>query len=163
MLAESPRVPSAKSDLQAEREAFYADVAEFGMGPLWAVLSSALTPEPVVRSVPYIWRWQDVRPRMMRAGELVTAAEAERRVLMQLNPGLPKEKLAITATLYAGIQLILPGEVARTHHHTPSAMRFIIEGEAAFTAVDGEKTIMGKGDYVTTPSWTWHDRGNESV
>jgi len=132
------------------------------MRPLWAVLSDALTPEPRVRSVPHIWHWRDVRPRILRAGALVTAEEAERRVLMLVNPGLDGRPAA-TATLFAGIQLILPGEVARTHHHTPTAVRFIIEGEGGYTTVSGEKGPMRKGDYLTTPNWTWHDHGNEGA
>src|SRR5712691_5560791 len=120
-------------DLTAEREAFYKDIEGFNMGPLWGVINGALTPEPRVKSVPVIWKWRDVRPRVLRSGELVTTEEAERRVLMLLNPGLPG-KSAATATLYAGIQLILPGEVAPTHRHTPSAIRFIVEGEGASTA-----------------------------
>jgi gentisate 1,2-dioxygenase len=121
-----------------------------------------LTPEPHVRSQPCLWRYEDVRPRVLRAGELVTAEEAERRVLMLLNPGL-EGKMAATATLYAGIQLILPGEVARTHHHTPAAIRFVIEGEGGYTAVSGEKAPMHRGDYLTTPNWAWHDHGNDGV
>src|SRR6478752_6733254 len=68
----------------------------------------------------------------------------------------------ITPSLYAGLQLILPGEVAPSHRHTQSALRFIIEGEGAYTAVDGERTIMHEGDFVITPTWTWHDHGNDS-
>ena len=149
------------NDLAAEREAFYSELPMFGMGALWNVLGDALTSAPRVRSVPYIWRYRDVRPRLLRAGELVTAEEAERRVLMLLNPGLP-DAPAATATLFAGMQLILPGEIAPTHHHTPSALRFIVEGDGAYSAVEGEKAIMRKGDYLTTPNWTWHDHGNES-
>jgi gentisate 1,2-dioxygenase len=157
MAASHRMVPA---ELEAQREAFYQDLPQFSMRPLWAVLSEALTPEPRVRSVPYLWRWRDVRPRMLRAGELVSAEEAERRVLMLVNPGLD-ERPAATATLFAGVQLILPGEVARTHHHTPAAVRFIIEGEGGYTTVSGEKAPMHKGDYLTTPNWTWHDHGNE--
>jgi len=101
------------AELAAERQAFYDDLKSQSMGPLWAVLGEALTHEPRVRSVPCLWRYADVRPRVLRAGELVSAEEAERRVVMLLNPCLDG-KLAATATLYAGIQLILPGEVART-------------------------------------------------
>ena len=97
----------------------------------------------------------------MEAGTLITAKEAERRVLILENPGL-RGQSRITHSLYAGLQLILPGEVAPAHRHTPSALRFIVEGEGAYTAVDGEKTIMQEGDFVITPSWTWHDHGNES-
>lgn len=166
MVARSAVEPTRQTDvsreLQAEREAFYRELAPLNLAPLWNVLSAALTREPRTASVPYLWRWQDVRPRVLRSGGLVTAEEAERRVLYLLNPGLPPERLAAVGTLYAGFQLILPGEVARTHHHTPSATRFIIEGEAAYTTVSGERTVMHKGDYVTTPNWTWHDHGNES-
>ncbi|MEK9803855.1 MAG: cupin domain-containing protein, partial [Curvibacter sp.] len=54
-----------------------------------------------------------------------------------------------------------PGEVAPAHRHTQSALRFIFEGTGAYTAVDGERTTMHPGDFVITPSWTWHDHGNE--
>jgi gentisate 1,2-dioxygenase len=149
-------------DLATQRQTFYQELPRFGMQALWNVLSDALTSEPTVKSVPYIWRWEDVRPRVLRAGELVTAEEAERRVLMLTNPGLGDE-LGATSTLFAGMQLILPGEIARTHHHTPAAIRFIVEGDGAYTTVSGEKSLMTKGDYLTTPNWTWHNHGNEST
>ena len=38
----------------------------------------------------------------------------------------------------------------------------VMHGNGAYTAVDGEKTIMRPGDFIITPSWTWHDHGNES-
>ncbi len=97
----------------------------------------------------------------MESGSLITARQAERRVLILENPGMPGES-KITESLYAGLQLILPGEIAPAHRHTQSALRFIVEGNGAHTAVDGEKTIMEEGDFVITPSWTWHDHGNDS-
>jgi gentisate 1,2-dioxygenase len=66
----------------------------------------------------------------------------------------------ITQSLYAGLQLILPGEIAPSHRHTQSALRFIVEGSGAYTAVDGERTTMAPGDFIITPSWTYHDHGN---
>jgi len=95
----------------------------------------------------------------MEAGKLITAEEAERRVLMLENPGL-RGKSRITQSLYAGLQLILPGEIARTHRHTAAALRLVIEGHGAYTAVDGERTTMLPGDFILTPSWTYHDHGN---
>jgi gentisate 1,2-dioxygenase len=95
----------------------------------------------------------------MQAGDLITAKEAERRVLILENPGL-RGQASITHSLFAGVQMILPGEVAPAHRHTQSALRFIIEGHGAYTAVDGERTLMEPGDFVITPSWTWHDHGN---
>ena len=145
----------------AEREAFYAELTPRNMAPLWEVLRALITPEPVTPCVPVLWRYDDVRPFLMRSGELITAREAERRVLILENPAL-KGKASVTHTLYAGLQLILPGEVAPAHRHSQSALRFVIEGEGAFTAVDGERTYMKPGDFVITPSWTWHDHGNDS-
>jgi gentisate 1,2-dioxygenase len=64
--------------------------------------------------------------------------------------------------LYAGLQLILPGEVAPAHQHAAAALRFVVEGHGAYTAVSGEHTIMAPGDLVLTPSWAFHDHGNTS-
>jgi gentisate 1,2-dioxygenase len=37
-----------------------------------------------------------------------------------------------------------------------------VEGSGAYTAVDGERTTMHPGDFILTPSWTFHDHGNHS-
>ena len=145
----------------AERQAFYERIAPLNMAPLWERLHSLVTPEPVTQCQPHIWHYRDVRPHLMHSGGLITAMEATRRVLMLENPGYPGEA-TITGSLFAGLQLIMPGEVAPAHRHTQSALRFIIEGSGAYTAVDGERTTMQPGDFVITPSWTWHDHGNET-
>ena len=67
--------------------------------------------------MPAIWKWSDVRPYLMEACELITAEEAERRVLVLENPGMKGES-RITRSLFAGLQTILPGEVAPAHRHT---------------------------------------------
>jgi gentisate 1,2-dioxygenase len=124
-----------------------------------------LSREPRQREIPYLWKWSVVRPRLLRAGEIITAAEAERRVLMFLNPGaIPVNgaRIGATATLYAAAQLILPGETARAHRHSPAALRFIIEGSGAYTCVAGEKILMAPGDLVLTPAFVWHDHGNDA-
>ena len=90
---------------------------------------------------------------------MISAKEAVRRVLILENPALPGAS-AITQSLYAGLQLILPGEVAPSHRHTQSALRLIVEGSGAFTAVEGERITMHPGDFIITPAWTWHDHGN---
>ncbi|MFZ9137799.1 MAG: cupin domain-containing protein, partial [Hylemonella sp.] len=128
--------------------------------PLWEVLHALVPPQPNSPCVSTLWRYEQVRPFLQRAGELISAEEAVRRVLILENPGL-RGKSAITQSLYAGLQLILPGEVAPSHRHTQSALRFIVEGTGAYTAVDGERTLMHPGDFIITPSWTWHDHGNE--
>jgi len=114
---------------------------------------------PGTSAVPAIWRYADMRPQLLRAAELITTQQAERRVLMLENPGLPATGY-ITSSLYSGLQIILPGEVARAHRHASNAMRFIIEGSGAYSTVEGERVPMHPGDFVLTPYWTWHDHGH---
>jgi gentisate 1,2-dioxygenase len=144
-----------------ERQQFYDRIAPGNLAPLWENLHRMVTPEPRPAAVPAIWRYGEVRPHLMESGGLITAHEATRRVLMLMNPGLGGEA-SITGSLFAGLQLIMPGEIAPAHRHSQSALRFIIEGHGAYTAVDGERTAMQPGDFVITPSWTWHDHGNET-
>ncbi|MBN9461325.1 MAG: gentisate 1,2-dioxygenase [Burkholderiales bacterium] len=143
------------------RARLYADMDPANLTPLWESLHALVPRQPRSPSVPALWRYDEVRPFLMRAGEVITAEEAIRRVLILENPGL-RGQSAITQSLYAGLQLILPGEVAPSHRHTATALRFVVEGEGAFTAVNGERTTMRPGDFIITPSWTWHDHGNES-
>ena len=103
---------------------------------------------------------RQVRPQVIEAGRLITAEEAERRVVILENPAL-RGQSCITQSLYAGLQLILPGEVAPAHRHTQTALRLVLEGEGAYTAVDGERTTMRFGDFIITPSWTYHNHGND--
>ena len=151
----------ASAESSAQRRSFYESLVQQQLGPLWEIYANTLTSAPTPRDVAYRWQWKDLRPLLYEAARLVGPEEAERRVLMLLNPGLPALS-AITQTLYAGMQIILPGEVARSHRHSPNALRFVVEGTGAFTAVNGERTIMHPGDFVTTPTWVWHDHGNEA-
>ena len=143
-----------------DRQDFYSRIGEHGMTPLWEVLHNLVPPTPTTPCVPALWRYDAVRPFLMESGALISAREAVRRVLVFENPAL-RGASSITHTLYAGLQLILPGEVAPSHRHTQSAIRFIVEGRGAYTAVDGERVVMNPGDFIVTPAWTWHDHGHE--
>lgn len=147
-----------KKDLRQE---FYDRINPANVTPLWEILHSVVTKEPMTPCLPFLWKWADVKAWLQEAGELITAQEAERRVLVLENPGL-RGRTRITHSLYAGMQLILPGEVAPAHRHSQSALRFIMQGDGAYTAVNGEKVTMSVGDFVITPSWTFHDHGNPS-
>jgi gentisate 1,2-dioxygenase len=142
-----------------QRKAFYARIGAHAMTPLWEVLHELVPPQPATPCVPAIWHYEAVRPFLLESGEIISAREAVRRVLILENPAL-RGASSITHTLYAGLQLILPGEVAPCHRHTQSAIRFIVEGEGAYTAVDGERVVMHPGDFIVTPAWTWHDHGH---
>ncbi|MEM7291800.1 MAG: gentisate 1,2-dioxygenase [Pseudomonadota bacterium] len=144
-----------------ERLAYYDKIGTANLSPLWVVFSDLVTPEPRSECRTAHWSYQHIRDWILEAGELITAKEAERRVLILENPGL-RGQSKITTSLYAGLQLVLPGEIAPAHRHTQSALRFVLEGEGAHTSVDGERTHMSFGDFVITPPWAWHDHGNES-
>lgn len=152
---------SAATQPSTERQRLYADMSPAHLTPLWEMLHALVPLQPATPCVPALWRYEAVRPFLMRSGEVITAEEAVRRVLILENPAL-RGQSAITQSLYAGLQLILPGEVAPAHRHTQSALRFIVEGQGAYTAVDGERTTMHPGDFIITPSWTWHDHGSEA-
>jgi len=144
----------------ATREDFYGRIGAHNLKPLWEVLRGQLTAEPSPPETAVLWRYHDVRPFLLEAARLISVEEADRRVLVLENPALPGKTRA-TQSLYAGLQIIMPGEVAPCHRHTPTALRLMVEGEGAYTAVDGERTSMKPGDFVITRSWSWHDHGNE--
>ena len=139
----------------------FADAQTQAAQPLWTVMEAMVPPRPHPKALPHVWRYAQLRPLLERAGQLVGTKEAERRVFMLVNPAL--EAPMTTDTLYAGLQLIMPGEVARAHRHVSFALRFIIEGDGAYSAVGGKKVTMARGDLVLTPSWTWHDHGHEGA
>lgn len=149
------------TDAQAQREAYYRRIGKANLTPLWEAMGALVPRQPATSCVPAIWKYDEIRPALMESGSLISAREAVRRVLVLENPGIPGQS-AITNSLYAGWQLILPGEVAPSHRHTQTALRLIVEGSGAYTAVDGERVSMHPGDFIITPSWTWHDHGNPS-
>lgn len=133
---------------EEELKAYFADLAAQNLWPLWTLNQSR---EPKSKATPYIWHWRDLRPLAMRAAELVGTKEAERRALVLSNPGT---QWGAANTLFANIQVVLPGEVVRSHRHTNGALRFIIEGKIGHTVVDGQRYPMVPGDLVITPSWS---------
>jgi gentisate 1,2-dioxygenase len=148
-----------KPETSAERREFYERLDKKSTAPLWEALARLVTPEPRPACVPALWHYHEIRPLLIEAGSLITAKEAERRVLVLENPGL-RGVSQITQSLYAGLQLVMPGEIASSHRHVASALRFVLESSGAYTAVDGERTTMRPGDFILTPSWTFHDHGN---
>jgi gentisate 1,2-dioxygenase len=153
--------PPARSVRDEQLPAAYSERLEsLSVAPLWSVLHALLPPERTTRVLPHHWRWRELREPLLEAARLVPIEQAERRVLMLCNPGLPGNASA-TATLYAGYQIILPGEAAPSHHHTAAALRLIVEGDGAYTTVDGVKCVMERGDLIITPPMRWHDHGHE--
>lgn len=146
-------------DLPADyREA----LARNNLVPLWPSLRALIPPHaPQPRTRAMHWPYRELRPLLARAGELTPIAKAERRVLVLANPGHGLENLQASSAIYLGMQLLLPGEWAPPHRHTPNAVRMIVEGEGAYTTVDGEKCPMVRGDLILTPTGLWHEHGHD--
>ncbi len=140
-------------------DSFHQLIHENHMWGLWEI-ASQMTPHPRPEAIPYQWKWSLLKEVVKQSSTAVPVGD-ERRAMQLFNPGL-NGQWATTNTLIAAVQVLLPGEVARAHRHSPAAIRFIIEGHGAYTAVEGEKVIMQPGDFVLTPSWQWHDHGNET-
>ncbi|SEP54903.1 cupin domain-containing protein [Thalassovita taeanensis] len=139
-------------------------MTQAGVAPLWPMMRNVLphgAPNPVTK--PGHWTFEALRPLLLRAGELTPVEKAERRVLVLSDPGRGAGAMQATSSIYLGMQLLLPGETAPAHVHTPSAVRIIVEGKGGFTVVDGEKLPMEEGDLVLTPGGEWHDHGHEGT
>lgn len=144
-----------------QRQDYYRRIAPLGLAPLWESFGNLITREPVQPCLPYQWRYRELRDLLLESGGIISAQEAERRVLMLENPGLPGQG-CVTQSLYAGLQLVMPGEIAPCHRHAQTALRLVIEGHHAYTGVNGERIPMERGDFIITPAWSWHDHGNET-
>ena len=125
----------------AERKAFNRAIDAHSMTPLWEILHALVPKSPVTPCQPAIWKYAEVQPYLMQSGHLISAEEAVRRVLIMENPGL-RGQSCITQSLYAGLQVIMPGEVAPSHRHTQSALRFVVQGHGAYTSVADRKSVV---------------------
>ncbi len=138
--------------------AYYKRLETLGTGALWTVANKIEPWEPASTSVPMLWRYRDLREDVLRALDLVTPEQAGRRVVYLENKGRA-DVVAAVGWLYSGLQVMAPGECASSHRHSASALRFIMEGQGAFTNVDGHKMTLGANDFVLTPNGTWHEHG----
>ena len=138
------------------------DLKALNLVPLWPSLRAVLPPRvPTRQTQPTFWAYNTLKPLLLKAGELTPMEKAERRVLVLANPGHGLENMKASAAMYLGMQLLLPGEWAPSHRHTPNAVRMIVEGEGAYTTVDGEKCPMSRGDLILTPTGLWHEHGHD--
>ncbi|TWB87826.1 gentisate 1,2-dioxygenase [Bradyrhizobium macuxiense] len=139
-------------------ERFQTRTVGMNLYPLWELTTLHQTGQPSPEA-PCLWRWEEVQNLIEGAVQATSTTHAERRVLLMANPvfaeGLGKTKT--TTTLQAAYQVLMPGESARPHRHTPNALRFMLEdGGETYTVVDGKECLMQRGDIVLTPANTWH-------
>ncbi|MGJ3507873.1 cupin domain-containing protein [Enemella sp. A6] len=145
----------------SELNEFYARLEKLGAGALWTVANEIEPWEPAPKSIPMHWSYEEIRPLVVESASLVRGDDAGRRVVMLVNDGR-REDSAVVGHLYTGIQIMNPMESMTAHRHAASALRFVIEGEGAWTIVDGDKLRVKANDFAITPKGTWHEHGNES-
>lgn len=125
-------------------------------GPGWDKPTPSLWPSPRLDRLPHVWRFEEARAELLCAGARVSTELSERRNLIMVNPSEGNE-YATTRTLVAAYQLVLPGERARSHRHSPNALRIVLDAPpGTFTVVDGVRIDMAPGDVVLTPNGCWH-------
>jgi len=143
-------------------EEFHAAMKQASVAALWET-HAALAANPRPRDKPLHWRWRDLQPLIDMATRIVTAEEADRRVLTLQNPAHERASAprSIAPNLTGALQILLPGETAPPHRHTPGALRFVLEGTGVKTIVDGKVCPMEEGDMILTPGWSWHEHVHE--
>jgi gentisate 1,2-dioxygenase len=142
-------------------EELYPRLDRLSISPGWAKPKPSLWAEPHKNFRPMHWKWSDGRAALDAAGRLISTDLAERRNLILYN-SVEGNTYATVRTLIAAYQMILPGETARSHRHTPNALRFVLEGEGSYTIVDGERLEMRPNDVLLTPNWSWHGHASEA-
>lgn len=120
--------------------------------PMW--------PRPQTRFEPALWRFATAVEMLTRSAGLLSPDKSERRNLIMVNP-YEGNRYPTVRTQVLAYQMVLPGERARTHRHSPHAGRVIIDANDAYTVVNGVAIPMRDGDVVLTPGMHWHGHGHD--
>jgi gentisate 1,2-dioxygenase len=163
LTAETPmNSPAVDFDTAVDLEHLYRMLDQVEMKNGWAKPTPSIYPVPKQHYVPAHWRYADARAALHAAGRLVGTEWAERRNLIMANP-IPGNDYATTRTMVGAYQMVKGGEAARSHRHTPNAMRIVLEAApGTYTIVEGTKIPMLPGDVLLTPNWQYHGHANES-
>ena len=133
-------------------------IKQASLAPMWT--RPKMLAKPQSKCSEQLWSYKEIKNLLLEASPHITPEDSERRVLILESKDLP-ESFFLSPTLFAGVQLLLPGEVAAAHRHSQAAIRFIFEGEGAYASVGGEKVSLEKGDLLINPRNEWHDHGHE--
>src|SRR6516165_7160949 len=140
---------------------FVAQLQAANLHPLWDRFRAITPIKPQPKDPPLLWRWRDIAPFTERAVTEVPIDDVERRALILVNPAFGGETVT-TANLIAAFTVLDPGDRARPHRHTFSAIRFATRADGAATIVNGRRCNMHDGDLILTPPMCWHGHINES-
>src|ERR1700761_2669807 len=157
------KVPSREELAQSGTlEELYGKLGQIGIAPGWNKKVASLWPAPKKNFAPAHWKYEQARGALDAAGRLINTELAERRNLILVNPA-EGNTYGTVRTIVTAYQMIMPGEWARSHRHTPNALRLILDSEpGTYTEVDGVKIAMEPGDVLLTPNWSAHGHGNDS-
>lgn len=159
-VADLPAAFGAAPDLDAVN----ALLPQAGVGPGWAKPKPSVYPQPHKVFVPAHWRAAETRAALDSAARYVDTHMSERRNLILVNPHEGND-YTTARTLVAAYQLVLAGETAHSHRHSPNALRLVLDAApGACTIVDGVRVPMEPGDVLLTPNWAWdgHDNGADA-
>lgn len=141
---------------------FIEEIEAKGLFAGWKKREPQMWPTPKRTYVPSVWRAREARDALDRSTSFVSPEFAERRNVILANP-IPGNSYATCASMVAAYQLVLAGETARSHRHTPNALRIVLDAEGGmYTTVNGLAVDMAANDIVLTPQWHWHGHANES-
>lgn len=127
----------------------------------WNKKEPSLWKEPKVNYYPMHWSWDVAKEGLIVAAPLISTELTERRHVFLVNP-IENNHYDTLRTLVCAYQMICPKETARSHRHSPNALRFVLSaGKDVFTVVDGERLDMHDNDIVLTPGNMWHGHANE--
>ena len=136
-----------------------AAIQEARLHPLWEFPRTEGHQAPNRVEPAVHWKWEELASVVSRTASEVGMDEADRRVLLLANPHL-RPAILTTTNLQAAVQILEPGDRAVEHRHSPAAIRLIVEAEGGWTSVDGVEQQMSPGDFILTPSMTWHGHAN---
>src|SRR4029077_13012059 len=127
-----PEETGAAMNAPTSEDAFHQLIHQNHMWGLWEI-ASQMTPQPRPEAIAHQWKWSLLKEVVKQSANAVPVGD-ERRAMQLFNPGL-NGQWATTNTLIAAVQVLRPGEVALSNPLSPAAIRFIIEGDGAYTAV----------------------------
>ena len=155
-------VRSAQQSAAGQAEAdFVAALEAANLHPLWDRFRKITPIRPNPKDPPFLWRWQDIERFADRAVSQVPIDDVERRALILVNPAFGGDTVT-TSNLIAAFTVLDPGDRARPHRHTFSAIRFATRADGAATIVNGRRCAMHEGDLILTPPLCWHGHINDS-
>jgi len=135
--------------------------SDLNPAPGWVARKTPiLWPQPRSEFAPAHWSYEAAKAVLDAAGPTIDLSQAERRNLILRNSA-QDTSFETTRTLVCAYQMILPGEIAPSHRHSPHALRVILDGRGSYSIVNGQKIPMETGDVVLTPGWCWHGHGHD--